>query len=113
MRYFSVEWSDLKEETQESILESTLETLRELAQEEGEQILKRDWHEPKPKTWQEAYCREYAIEWEWWTDYEHQTEDAEIPTESQWDDWVTDHLTEIAEKECYKSMHHLEIEVDV
>lgn len=112
-RSFEVSWNDLKEDAQEAILESCIESLTEEYQKEGEEFLKKEWHEPKPKTWQEAYCREYAIEWQYWSDYEKGKLDAEEPTEAEWADWVNEEIRDKAETACFDSMHHLEIEVEL
>lgn len=112
-RNFSVEWNDLKPESQESILESCIEALTALYQQDGEQSLKKTWNNPQPKSWQEAYCRESAIEWRMWSDYEKGVVDAEEPSQEDWEDWVNEEIREKAEKACYKAMHHLEVSVEI
>ena len=112
-RFFEVEWNDLDTSKQEEILESCVESLMEAYQEEGEEYLKREWHDPKPQSWQEAYCRVSAVEWQMYNDYEHGKQDAEVPTLDDWKYWIEQEIREKAEIACYKSMHHLEIEVEL
>ena len=118
MRHFSVEWTDLKTEFRDEVIESVIETLMEEAKEEGKKFLKRDWHNPVPKTWEEAYCREYAITtcmWEEYVDYfgdSHIGDEVAPPPKEDWAYWVHEHLEEEADKLCYEAMHHLIIDVE-
>lgn len=122
-RHFEISWSDLNSEAQENMIAETVESMLEACKEEGEQLLKRDWHDPKPKTWQEAYVRSYAINSIMWEDYENQDaylknpynkiEDIEIPRESDWADWLNDELEAKAEKACYQAIKHTEVEVEI
>lgn len=112
-RTFEISWNDFTSDAQDTILDSCIERLTDAYQSEGEEYLKREWHDPKPQSWQEAYCRTFATEWELWTDYEKGKEDAEVPKLEDWKEWIDEEIREKAEQACYKSMHHLEIEVEL
>lgn len=112
-RNFNVMFSDLSFEKQEDILESLIDGLREDAETEGKEFLKRSWNDPKPKTWQEAYVRTYSISAIMWSDYEAQEPDATTPTDADWATYVEDHLREQAELAAHKAMKHLEVEIEI
>jgi len=112
-RYFEIAFSDLSSEAQENMVDSIIESLTGSYQEEGEGYLKKLWNDPKPKSWQEAYCRMSAIEWRMWSDYEKGTPDAEVPTIDDWKYWIDEEIREKAENACHRAMKNLEVEVEI
>lgn len=110
-RYFNVPFSDLNFEAQESIIKSLIESLQEEAKVEGRQLLAKDWHDPAPKTWQEAYCRTYAIEHNQWSDYEDGN-DVETPA-FMWESWQEEHVRHMAREKAELSFKRTEIEVEL
>ena len=110
-RYFNVPFSDLSHEAQEAIIDSLCESLQEMAEEEGKEFLGREWHDPKPKTWQEAYCRIYSINYQQWDD---EVDEGEITTPPfMWEVWQEEHVRQMAEDKAHKSFKHTEIEVEL
>lgn len=105
--YFEISFYDLSDEKKEELIESLVKEMLIDAKTEGDRYLTFDWHDPKPKTWQEAYCRSYAIKSEWWEDYENKEaylknpynkeEDIEVPKDQDWIDWLEDEFRELAE----------------
>lgn len=112
-RHFEISFNDLSEEFQESMVQSCLDSLLEAAKQEGETALARDWHDPKPKTWQEAYVRESAIDHTYWQAYERQEDGAETSEEIDWQYHLEEHFRKIAETACYRGVKHMEIEVEL
>ena len=122
-RYLSLTWGDLTYEAQQSAIETIKESLLENAETEGKEFLAREWHDPKPKTWQEAYVRTMAIKHIFWDDYENQEaylknhwnkkEDIEIPTEQNWVDWLDEWAEDEAENRLSKAIKYVEWEVEV
>ena len=111
MMTFGIEWSDLESEKRDYMLELVYGHLLKAAEAEGKQLLEKSWHKPKPKTWQEAWIRMMAIDWQWWSAYEMGR--GERPEDSEWEDMVTTYLNDLAEKRCFQALHHLEVEVEV
>lgn len=112
-RYFEVEWHDLSDEKREEMIESAFDTLREEAQIEGEALFKKEWHNPQPVTWQEAYCRDNWIESIMWEGYHYQKPEHEVPKTEDWAYWLEEYLRERAEQKCFEAMRHNEIEVEL
>lgn len=108
-RYFSVRFDDLTYEAQESMTDSIIESLLESYKTEGERYLQDKWHDPQPKTWQEAFCRINAIKWDYWSEYERNEPDAEIP---DWEDLVKDYAEEQARLKLVTAMKYVEVEVE-
>ena len=55
--HFKISFEDLNVEKQDEIIEEVRPGLQEMAEKSGKELLKREWHEPMPQTWQEAYVR--------------------------------------------------------
>jgi hypothetical protein len=108
--HFNIEWTDLKQDVKDGIIDSVMEVLLDEAKKEGKKLFKEKWHKPYPKNWKEAYVRYNGIESLMWEDYE--SGDAEKPKPDDWNYWLEEHFREMADDICYKSMHHMEIEVE-
>lgn len=106
-----ISYSDLDIETRETLLEQVVYELHKKAKEDGLEQLKKVWNNPQPKTWQEAYIRTYAINWQLWTDYEDRKPDAEIPKKEDWGYWLETNLEDKAEAKLTKAIEDLEIEI--
>lgn len=59
-RYFSIKAKDLDWSTYDSILRDIKEGLIDDYQLEGEALLKQEWHDPQPESWQEAFLRDIS-----------------------------------------------------
>lgn len=116
-RTFNVPFSDLEYQAQEDILTTLVEALKEEAEKEGNQYLAKKWYEPKPKTWQEAYCRTNDINYDVWQDWVNNFDNGIIgdeltePLTEDWVEWVEEELRELAEKKAHSAFKHLEVEV--
>ena len=106
----NIKFEDLTFEKQEAIIKIVYDKLQVQAEQEGKEFLTRAWHDPKPKTWQEAYCRIYAIETHNWEDYEAGTDKAEIPP-FMWESWQEEHVRQIAEEKAKLSLIKSEVEI--
>ena len=106
---FEIYFSDLTEDARDEIVRGVYEQLKENYQEEGEEYLAREWHEPKPTSWQEAYCRSMAVDWREWTDWEKGEDDVKPNFESILDTFAYQE----AERLCTEQIRHIGIEVEV
>lgn len=106
-----ISWDNLNAETQEKILKEVVETLTIDAERDGKEQLKKDWYNPQPRTWQEAYIRSYAIQWRLWDSYEKRQPDAETPKSEDWQYWLEEHLTEEATKAVVRAIHDITVEI--
>lgn len=92
-------WTDLSFEKQQELISELKAELMEAAEEEGKAMLERPGHD-KDKNWQQAYCDEYAIDWEM--------------QDSENYDWVLaleDYLEGKAEEELQTKIRAVAIEV--
>lgn len=92
-RYFSISASDLDTRTYDSIVNDVREGLLEDYQKEGEKLLSREWNDPQPETWQEAFMRDITND------------------EGDWEEMVEDHAQENAERAVDKSSMELAVEL--
>ena len=106
-------WSEIDSDAKEAMIERVKEEMIEAYKTEGEVLLKKEWYDPKPKTWQEAYCRTYAIEWQMWSDYEKNVPDAEVPSQSDWEYYLTQGLEKKAENALYDAFKYMVAEVEL
>lgn len=107
-RYFSVEFNDLSDDKKEELIADVVKDFKEEYKNEAEGYIKNDKNgEFKNMSWQEVYCRTYALDYEMWDDCK---EDADA---FDWDYAVVTEIEEKAENELYRAMHHLEIEVEL
>lgn len=109
-RHFSLEFTDLRFNKRQDMIDEVKQSLLEDYREEGEKEMKKKWHKPVPKSWQEAFIRVYGISYIFWVDYESQVKDAEEP---DWNDLIEEYAEREAEKKCYRGMHHMEVEVEL
>lgn len=112
-RYVSVGFNDLDHEAKEGLIETIKESLFENAEEQGKEELAREWHDPKPKTWQEAYIRAMSIDHIMWEQYENGEDDAEEPKPADWEYWLDEHLIEEAENKLCTAFKYIEVEVEI
>lgn len=109
----SVNFGDLDFEAKEALIDQVKSSLLDKAEEDGKEELAREWHNPKPKTWQEAYVRAMAIDHIMWEQYEDGDKDAEEPKQEEWEYWLDEHLIEQAELNLYNGFKHVGIEVEI
>lgn len=107
-KYFNVQFEDLSFVKQEEIINDLIPKVKAIAEVEGKEFLKREWHDPKPQSWQEAYCRVYAIEYHNWQEYE--TEGVEVP-QFMWETWQEESARHVAYKKAVEAFNKTEIEV--
>ena len=105
-RFFTLSFHDLSFEKRQDLITETQKELREQYKREGKEALKDKYHDPKPKTWQEAFCMIYAIDWE-------VREDAKFRKTFDWSFAVEQHAEDQAEKLCHKAINNMRIEVEV
>ncbi len=110
--HISIEWSDLSSDKQEEVLELVHAKLHKSAKESGKQLQYKDWHEPRPKSWQEAYCRYNAINSIMWEDYEGNRTNEKIDS-SAWVDWLDEYLRDQAEELAYKALKNNEAVITI
>src|SRR3990167_5327424 len=106
-RYFNIEFSDLSFDKQQELIAEIKAELLETWKEDGMTEMSKQWH-VQPRTWQEAYCREYAVDHTMWNDLDEKSE------EFQKFDWIGSldfYAEEEAEKLCEKGFSRTEIEV--
>ena len=107
MRYFNVYWTDLDCTKQQELIDEIKVDLIEGYKNEAEngkfgKNFGRD--EYKDMTWQEAVCREYAIDFSLW-------ETDEEAKKFDWEFAVEQHAEEEAEEKCSEAFKNLKIEV--
>lgn len=110
-KHFNIKFEDLTFEKQDEIIKELLPTLQAEAEKEGKEFLARDWHDPKPTTWQEAYVREYAIEYRQWQD--EVTAGKIVTPAFMFESYQEDHVAEIARKKAQEAFNKTEIEVEL
>lgn len=108
MRYFDLSWSDLDYSKQADMIKEVADSLIEFWEEEGNQFMSRDWH-VKPKTWQEAYCREYKFGYGLWSDMDENSDEFQ---DIDWEQELREAAEEEAETRCSKAVRSVEIEVN-
>lgn len=111
-KFFNIQWADLNFEKQEAIKEVLKSVKLREAKTEGEGLLKLQWHDPEPKTWQEAYVRSYGIDMIIWAGYENRN-DPERPSDEQWVEMLDEHLDQLVEDQAKIHFNRSEIEVDI
>jgi hypothetical protein len=110
---FNIKWHSLAPEMQDEILESVKPLLLEKYQFEGEEALKKEWNDPKPMTWKEAYVRVMAIDHDVWRSYEINGNTNGVGLQSpDWNGIFEEHLENEALKVCSKQVQ-LVLEIKV
>ena len=77
MRYFTITFQDLSFEKQQELLKEIKSDVLATMKEEGTAILEdetKDWY-VRPRTWQEAYCREFAVDHRMWNDLDEHSQE--------------------------------------
>ena len=93
-KHFNIRFEDLKDSKQAEIIETLIPELQAAAEVEGKEFLAREWHDPKPQCWQEAYVRIYAIERELW---QEEVDAGKIITPGfMWETYQERHVEELA-----------------
>lgn len=98
-RHFSLTFDDLRFEAQQDWIDEIKKELLVEAEEAGKKFLKKDWYDPKPETWQEAYIRTYS----------NYDKDGIEP----WIHLLDSYLEKKAEELCHEGMKHTEVEVEI
>jgi hypothetical protein len=109
-RYVSVTFNDLSSEAQSDLIEQVKESLVEQYKTEGEEILKATRFYVSPKTWQEAYCRQYSVDWKLWDGLDEKGE------EFQTYDWtyaLDQYAEEQAQLKLVTAFKYVELEVEL
>jgi len=105
---FSVGFSDLKFEKQQDMIASVKESLLGQYKEEAESgRFGKNFgrNEYKDMSWQEAFCREYAIDFVLW-------ETEKEAREFNWNYAVEEYAEKEAEDKCETSMSSFQVEVE-
>ena len=107
-------WGELTDECQENLIEEVKASIIEDQKEEGEKFLKQDYIIRTPESWEEAYCREYALAWEYWNEWEEgEYRDKELePSLSDWRYWVEEEAQEKAENELMRACKYLYVDLE-
>lgn len=105
-------YTDLSHEAKEEMIDVVAQNLLDDAKLEGEDFLKREWHDPQPQTWEEAFVRMYSISGIMWSDYEA-GENSERPSDNDWREWLDESLIEKAENLLYAAFKHMSVEVEI
>lgn len=95
-RYFEITFSDLEYDKQLELIESVAEDVVAEAIEEAPKYVEGS------ETLEEAYCRAYAIGFDYW-------EDESVA----WADLLVDWAKKEAEEKLYKGFKHLEVEIEL
>ena len=107
--HLNIKFEDLDVLKQEALIAEILPKLQEEAEKEGNEFLTRVWNEPKPQTWQEAYCRIYAIEYQLW---QEEVDAGRVVTPAfMWESYQEEHVSHMAQKKLEEAFIKLEIEV--
>ena len=106
-RYFSLDWTDLTFEKQQELISEIKAELIKTWAEEGQKFLQREWYDPKPKTWKEAYVRMYYLDSSLWEDWI----DGKDEKEPDWDYILEEAAEKEAEDRCSKAIRQIEIEI--
>lgn len=99
--YFEITFGDLSYEKQQDLIETVSQYLLENWKLCGEELLGREWHEPKPKTWEEAYMRDIKS-----------YDDDEL-VDINWKYEVESLAEEEAENRLWKGFKYLEVGVEI
>lgn len=109
--HLNIKFDDLTVEKQEALIEELTPRFQAEAEAEGKEFLAREWNDPKPQTWQEAYCREYAVEYQMWQD---EVNEGKVTTPAFiWETWQEAHVRELIEAKLKLSFNKLEVEVQL
>lgn len=113
---FELYFKDLNDEKQEEIVNSLKEIIREENKKEGEQIMSRQWHDPKPQDWQEAYVREYAIDYIMWDEYVENFGDSQLSDTVErpnFSEIYEDYLENKAREVAISEIRHIGADVEI
>jgi hypothetical protein len=105
--HFNIQYIDLVRSKQDELFNELYPQIEEEVKNEGEEFLNREWHEPKPRSWQEAYVRIYAIESNQWTD------DIENTPQFMWETWQEEHVVERTNTKLDNAFKQLELEIEL
>lgn len=108
-RHFAMSWNDLSFQKQQELIAEISIELRTQYKTQGEEAMKKVWH-VAPKTWEEAFCRENAVDHSIWNGL------IETCDEFQNFDWLQsliEHSETQAEKLIAAGVRLLELEVQV
>lgn len=106
-KFYNIRFFDLDMEKQEEIIKDLLTVLNARAEQEGKEFLQRSKYQGV-KSWQEAYCKEYAIDYQLWQDDEKGGLEYD-----GWADSVEEKLREKAEEQAKKWFTLTEVEVQI
>lgn len=108
-RHFAMSWEDLSFQKQQSLTMEISAALKDEYEKQGREAMKKVWH-VAPKTWEEAFCRENAVDHSFWNGLDEHSE------EFQKFDWVQS-LIEYADTQAEKlitaGVRLLELEVQI
>lgn len=109
---FNIQFADLTFEKQEEIVAELTTRLQAEAEVQGKEFLTREWHDPKPTTWQEAFCRIYTIEYQLWQN-EVEVDKKVITPGFMWETYQEAHVEEMARKKAEELFNLLKVKVTV
>lgn len=110
--HLNIKFEDVTFEKQEELLAEILPKMQQAAEVEGKKFMAREWHDPKPQTWQEAYARVYAIDYQLWSAYEAGKDPIRDP-DFVWETRQEEHVKQLAEQKIKLAFNNLEIEVSL
>jgi hypothetical protein len=102
---YEIRYNDLSYDKQEELKSRVISVLQERAKEEGTEFLEKE--EYKGKTWQEAYCREYMIEWQSWEGNEEEA------VNFNWSFAIDNYLENSAELALITAFKFISVEVEI
>ncbi len=107
--HLSVEFNDLSDDKKEELVDHVVVHFKEAYKEEVAEAVKNDERGEfnEGMTWQEVICRINLIDYQMWDESEEEAK------EFDWEYAVQTEIEEKAEKELYRAMKHLEIEVEI
>ena len=108
-----LDFNDLSNEYKSNMGEIVARELMETYKVEGNEFLKRQWHDPAPKTWQEAFVREMAISHIMWDEYTNGDDGAIQPTSNDWNEWLTDYALDQANDKLTNAFNHISVGVEL
>jgi len=109
-RYFSIDFNDLSFEKQQELITEIKQELLSSYELEGKEFLTRKWHDPVPKTWEEAFIRMSAIDSILWEDYENTKSKADEPA---WKTLLEDYAEKQAIDVCSNAIRNIRVEVKI
>lgn len=108
-RYFNIQFSDLTFEKQQDMIASIKETLLDEYKEEGKRVMDETWH-TAPKSWEEAYCRYYNVDWQLWNDLDENSKDFQ---DINWEQALDEYAEKEAEDKLSRGFKYTEVEVEI